>query len=109
MDTAHPCGKPQRELGLRPLLLITMVVATTGCEPSSEQTCETLLACEETHTDRVALDDCTASCLVQQRLYDEWEDIELQDSFTDYKFCIAEESCEEIAAGACYNADLYSW
>ena len=86
-----------------------MVSGLTGCEPSCEQTCEALLACEEVSSDRVAEDDCTASCLVQQRLYDDWEDVQLQESFRDYKFCVAEESCEAIAEGACYNEDLYAW
>ena len=110
MGTAPLCGSAESDIGLRQLIFTTAVAVTsTACEPSCEQTCETLLACEETHTDRVALDDCTASCLVQQRLYDEWEDVELQESFIDYKLCVAQENCEDIAAGACYNEELYAW
>ena len=86
-----------------------MSLLAVGCEPSCEQTCEDLLSCEETSTDRLALDDCTAACLIQERLYDDWEDQELRDSFTDYKYCVAEESCEAIAGGSCYDEDLYSW
>jgi len=86
-----------------------MSLLAAGCEPSCEQTCEDLLACEETSTDRVALDDCTAACLVQERLYDDWEDQELRDSFAEYKRCVSEETCDAIAGGSCYDEDLYSW
>ena len=80
-----------------------------ACEPSCEQTCETLLECEDASTDRIALDDCTAGCLVQQQLYEDWDDIELQEDFADYKRCVAEETCEALADGACYDEELYSW
>ncbi len=89
------------------LLILTLLAA--GCEPTCEQTCEELLACDEVESDRVALDDCTAACLVQQQVYDDWEDIELQQGFADYKRCISEESCDAIADGACYDEDLYAW
>jgi hypothetical protein len=96
-------------------LLITgwIGLAGVGCEPSCEETCEGLLACgdevEDISTDRVALDDCTAACLVQERLYDDWEDVELRNGFADYKRCVAEETCDAIAEGACYDEELYSW
>ena len=93
----------------RILLIGCLGVYGIGCEPSCEQTCEVLLDCDETHTDRLALDDCTAACLVQERLYDDWEDTELRDSFTEYKTCVTEESCQDIADGICYDEELYSW
>jgi hypothetical protein len=97
--------------GFMKKLLITglTTLLAASCEPSCEQTCEGLLACEETSTDRLALDDCTAACLVQERLYDDWEDQQLRDSFADYKHCVSEDSCESIAEGSCYDEDLYSW
>ena len=95
---------------MRRIILITSLGITgVGCEPSCEQTCQVLLDCEETHTDRLALDDCTAACLVQERLYDDWDDTELRDGFADYKHCVMEESCADISDGICYDEALYSW
>ena len=91
------------------VLSASLALAALACEPSCEQTCETLLACEETSSDRVALDDCTAACVVQQQLYDDWEDVELQDGFSDYKRCVGENTCEDIVDGACYDEELYAW
>jgi hypothetical protein len=92
-------------------LLSTASIALFGlaCEPTCEQTCQDLLACDELETDRMALDDCTAACVVQQNLYDDWEDAELQEGFADYKRCVSETTCDGIASGECYDEELYAW
>lgn len=84
--------------------------ALAGCNPPCSTLCRKLLDCEGVETPRVGQDECEASCLVQERLYeDAWDDPALRDKFRAHKQCLSDESCEDIAAGVCYDEDLYVW
>jgi hypothetical protein len=90
------------------LLLVSGLAA--GCNPPCSSLCRKLLDCEGVETPRVGQEECEASCLVQERLYeDAWDDPVLRDKFRAHKRCLQDESCEDIADGVCYDEDLYVW
>lgn len=94
---------------LIPLALAAILPLMQACEPTCKQTCSKLLECEEVDTPRLALEDCRTSCELQQKLYEDWEDLESRDAMGDLKECVMDEECSAIADGACYDPDLYTW
>lgn len=93
---------------LRALFLLS-VAQLVACEPSCESTCEKLLACDELDTPLIALQDCTDACLTQEQLYDEWNDGEKLDALSEFKTCVADNECSDIAEAVCYDEEIYSW
>lgn len=94
----------------RPLPLLALAGAlATACEPTCKQTCTRLLECEEVDTPRQGIDECQAACEIQQRLYEDWEDLQAREAMAEVKRCIRAEECDAIAEGACYDEDLYVW
>ena len=90
--------------------LAIALAALTGCTPTCEATCEKLLDCDAVQTPLVSLEDCTDACLTQEQLYDiEWEDTEKVQALDDFKVCVAESECADIADAVCYNEDIYPW
>jgi hypothetical protein len=85
------------------------VVLLSACQPTCEATCEKLLSCDEVDTPLVALQDCTDACLTQERLYEQWEDGQKQTALTEYKTCVQESECSDIAEAVCYDEDIYAW
>jgi hypothetical protein len=81
----------------------------SGCEPSCKATCKKLVQCEDVETPRVSKEECTASCEIQQQLYDQWTDTQKRGNFGDLKRCIKQSECADIADGVCYDEDLYIW
>lgn len=90
-------------------LLVGIVLAVAGCQPTCRSVCHKLVNCDEVETPRLAEDECVSQCEVQQKLYDDWQDTELRSSFADLKSCIKDEDCSAIDDGACYDPDLYIW
>src|SRR5687768_6458568 len=87
-----------------PLMAAPLVTALlAGCSPPCGQVCRKILNQCELDSQRVAFDECEASCEAQETLYLEWDNEHLQDLFDDHKRCIARSSCEEIADGVCYE------
>ena len=94
---------------LTPLLLAS-TAALMGCEPSCAKTCKTLLACENIETEVTEAEECEASCLVQEEVYEELgEDSVEREAFKELKKCIRSSECEAIAAGECYDEEVYIW
>jgi len=92
------------------LLLGVTVQALAGCHPTCKHVCKTLLACDEVESARVNLYECVDACNRQEALYkEEWENPSLLDAFYAENNCIVDASCEEIAAGACYDPELYPY
>lgn len=92
------------------LVLLALVGAlTAACEPTCKQTCRTLIECEAVDSPRQGLEDCQASCEIQQRVYEDWEDTQKRDALAELKRCIQAEECEAIADGACYDDELFVW
>lgn len=88
---------------------LVMASGLAACEPSCEQTCEKLLACDEVESPRVSERECERACTTQEELYLGWDDIELQEAFSDHKRCIDEEECGAIAEGACFDDRLFAF
>lgn len=91
------------------VLVALLPVLALGCHPTCKKVCKTLLACEEVESSRINQEECEESCERQEALYEkEWEDTVLLDAFYAQNSCIVDSSCEEVAAGACYDPSLYS-
>lgn len=90
-------------------MVVAAALLGVGCEPSCERTCEKLLQCDGVETPRVGIEDCRLECVAQEELYDLWDNQDLRDAFGDQKRCVMEEECDAIAAGACYDADLFAF
>lgn len=91
-------------------LLLILGAGLSACEPTCKATCRKLLACDDVNSPRVSQDDCEYSCTTQQNLYEQdWEDTQLREALADAKRCVSASSCEDIAAGVCYDEDLYIW
>ena len=89
------------------LLLIPLLLL--GCEVSCQNTCEKLLTCDGVESPLVSEIDCETACVSQEILYEQWDDQIKRDAFADYKTCVDERTCGEIADGVCYDDNLYSW
>jgi hypothetical protein len=93
------------------LVVATLLAGFTlvGCEPSCEETCEKLLSCDEVESPRVSERECERACTTQEDLYLSWEDVELQQAFSDHKRCIDQSECGAIAEGECYDETLFAF
>ena len=80
-----------------------------GCQPTCEDVCTKIVACDNAGTERMPADECKLSCLDQKSLYAGWTDTVLEASFDDELSCLDASSCDEIAAGTCYDEDLWSF
>lgn len=90
-------------------LALLIVLALAGCEPTCEDVCEKLVDCENAGTERMSAEECKESCQDQETLYDRWTDTQLRDAFVAEKQCIDASTCDELAAGVCYDEDLWSY
>jgi hypothetical protein len=89
---------------IRPVMgLVALASVMAACTPPCGQLCRKVLYTCELDSERVALDDCENSCSQQLDLYRRWQDEELIELFEQHRRCIARSSCEEIAAGECYE------
>lgn len=75
----------------------------TACPPPCSQVCRKVLNECELDSQRVSFDECETNCVSQDTLYDGWGNDYLQDLYDDHKRCITRSSCDEIAAGVCYE------
>ncbi|MCK6504347.1 hypothetical protein L6R53_13255 [Myxococcota bacterium] len=96
-------------IAARALALVLLAAPLAACEPTCKQTCRKLLDCEEVDTPRQGLEECQAACEIQERLYEDWEDLQAREALADVKRCVRDEECVDIAEGACYDPDLYVW
>lgn len=58
-------------------------------------------------SERVAFEECEASCLGQQALYETWEDARKQSAFEDHRRCLMDATCDDIADGVCYDPEVF--
>jgi hypothetical protein len=82
--------------------------ALAACEPACDVSCRKVRRCEITPTP-LTLEECEASCVFQEQRYEDAGDTASADAFADHKRCLQRSSCEEIAAGACYDADVFTF
>jgi len=90
-------------------LLTAPLMALIGCEPSCKKTCKKLLECDDIETARTEVEECQASCEIQQDLFDDWEATDERERFKELKQCIRTNECADIASGTCYDEELYIW
>ena len=99
-----------------------MVIATlfflTGlwaCTPTCDKVCTKLHDCELLVLGDAPKTECVLECQLQERTYGDLEETEvdtgaqLQQSFEDLKGCIMDETCDNLANGACHDSNIYSW
>ena len=84
------------------MLILFWVACTFTCE----QVCEKISTCTEIEQGISNAIDCRSSCLSQQ---EEASNDGREESFSDLKSCLYNESCLDIEEGICYDEDLYSW
>lgn len=89
--------------------MIAALLLLLACTPTCEQVCRKVLDCGYLGTERMSLRECEESCLAQEKLYDQWNDQSLEDGFNDSLECYQEQSCEALAQGACYDAEIWSY
>ena len=87
-------------------VLFASALLNAGCVPRCESVCEKLLACG-LESERVALEECTTSCLEQNALYEFWDDEDKQLAFDEHRRCLKRSSCQEIARGDCYDPEIF--
>ncbi len=93
-----------------PLFMALASLPLAGCEPNCAKTCKKLLSCDDIDTDVSEVEECEATCEVQQSVYDNWgEDSIEREAFGDLKRCINQSECNDIATGECYDDELYIW
>ena len=95
-------------LSLR-FLLLMFLAPLAGCEPSCKKTCKKLIECDNIETARTEIEECEASCSIQQEMFDDWEATDERERFADLKKCIRGNECAAIADGECYDEELYIW
>jgi hypothetical protein len=79
-----------------------------GCAPRCEATCRKLLDCGDAlDSQRVALALCEDNCTREDALYESWGDESKEEAFEQERRCVRRSSCEEIAAGACFDPALF--
>lgn len=77
-----------------------------ACAPPCAQLCAKLDRCDL--NGGVSVDECTETCDAQIEVYKaETEDDEAQKAYRRHRLCLGSHSCEEIAAGACYDEELF--
>ena len=89
--------------------LVLLCAALVGCDPSCEQVCEKLIACDDLGTERMSAGECEEQCREQQDLYGQWDDAALRQSFQDHLGCLQDSACDDIAAGVCYDEDVFTF
>lgn len=94
---------------LRIAFLVAPLAALVGCEPTCKKTCKKLLDCDNIETARTEVEECQASCEIQQDMFDGWEASDERERFKELKQCIRGNECADIASGVCYDEELYIW
>ncbi len=92
-----------RILALLPALLLA------ACTPTCEEVCDHLVTCEGVMPEGSTSAECEESCVAQRDLYQSWDDTSLQDGFDAELVCLADATCDDLGAGACYDAHVWSY
>lgn len=94
-----------------PLAALALLAAllAPGCTPTCDQTCKKLVSCEGVETAGLSEELCVEDCQQQEALIDYWEDTQLLEQLDASRRCVRDNTCEDIAAGVCYDPDLYPY
>ena len=89
------------------MLLALLLV---GCDTSCERACKKLTSCAaELEVEGRYHEECAETCSQQERLYEDWEDTQLQDALAEARNCVADHTCDELAEGVCYDEELWPY
>lgn len=80
-----------------------------GCTPSCADVCDKLVTCELSGAERLSPSECEESCNQQEALYDEWTDSQKRTAFDAELSCLYSSECADVEAGACYDAEVWSF
>jgi hypothetical protein len=91
-------------------LALALVGGAPGCAPSCETLCNKLERCDL--DPGVSSDECRETCDRQISFFKEDnaqvpDGDGLGDAFYQHRVCLGAHTCDEIAAGACYDEDLF--
>ena len=90
--------------------MVILLALLTACDATCRQACSKLVDCQAVDNSGTHKDECQEACLAQNGLYeDDWEDETLTQAFNDQRNCIRDSTCDDIAAGECYDETLWSW
>lgn len=67
------------------------------------------MACENPGTERMSAPECEEECNAQQELYARWSDTQLRASFDEQLTCLYDAECADVAAGACYDDEVFTF
>ena len=88
---------------------MTLLLALLGCTPSCDDVCDKIVACDNEGTERMSSEECSEECTQQQTLLDTWTDTQKRAAFDDELTCLQASECSDIADGACYDAEVWSY
>ncbi|MCK6516179.1 hypothetical protein L6R46_14125 [Myxococcota bacterium] len=91
------------------LALAAAALSSAGCTPSCDQTCRRLFNCESLEVYGMTEDTCVEDCLYQEAVYERWDDVELREAYQESRRCVADATCEDLAAGVCFDETLYPY
>lgn len=90
--------------------LCAVALTSAGCTPTCARVCTRLVDdCGDLGTERMTAYECEESCTEQQKLYDRWADTQKQDALDEELSCLIDATCDDIAAGTCYNEELWAY
>lgn len=80
-----------------------------GCRSTCQDVCDKLVECDGLPTDRMSSAECEDSCKSQAALYDDWADVQKQDALQAELDCLGDATCDEVAAGTCYDEAIWDY
>lgn len=93
-------------LNLRSLRFVPLLATLTACPPPCSQLCAKLERCDLSAT--VTLDECNESCDNQLDFFKNERTLSVEEKlFNQQRVCISSHSCDELAAGACFEDALF--
>lgn len=90
-------------------VIAALLALAPGCKATCEDVCDRMVECDGLPTERMSSAECEESCKSQTTLYEGWTDIQKQDALQSELDCLDGASCEDIAAGVCYDEDIWSY
>ncbi len=86
-------------------LIVALAAGLVGCAPTCTQVCHKLDRCDLNGD--VLVTECVASCEAEISDYRDTDDKDSKVTFNVQRKCLGSHSCDEIAAGACYESSLF--
>jgi hypothetical protein len=92
---------------VKKLILAGVLVLQFACGSTCSSVCDKLLSCPQLDAAAISDKECDLDCAVQENAYE--SDPILSAAFEVYKDCVMDSSCDQLAAGACYEEGLFAF